>query len=269
MCPHCGSGLTAPNVRAARRQEEVAALRRRYVKVTSVRTPGLRDRQRQLQNLVESEGRAVINRSISALTSMLGSQVDISGQYYRGIMAGTRIFGQGKVNTVRVIADTAFFPNYHESIRFACLTTTNAGLLSYGPCSVVLKTHLIEHRASLLDENSLYFVNRVAKDGDLFSLYELPPGHRADWDGRGTLSVVKFGAGLLSQCAGQGDDPIFRRGSSQEYDEFIEIHIFSEITKEAIECVVIPKCASSREEVVPLAALRDRIESLQLPYEVY
>ena len=54
---------------------------------------------------------------------------------------------------MRVFADDALFPGYKEQIRFAALSLDGKGLSSYGECTLILRDHMIAHRASVLEGN--------------------------------------------------------------------------------------------------------------------
>ena len=53
------------------------------------------------------------------------------------------------------------FPSYNHEIGFAALSLDGKGVLSYGRCSLVLKSIAIARRATVFWENTVEFCNRV------------------------------------------------------------------------------------------------------------
>jgi hypothetical protein len=88
----------------------------------------------------------------------------------------------------RRIADSIMFPYYEEDIRFAILSLDGVGATAYGDCSVVLQDVAISDRATVFEENSVSFCERLG----LGVSQLLPPGYRSTWEDRGMLATAKL-----------------------------------------------------------------------------
>ena len=266
-CRHCQADVGFPNVRAASDPEEVAALHERYSHACVGKTEPVKAALRALEEVVTTRSRAVLNRKPEAFESMLRSEDDITYQFYRQIDAGLRLPQSDDFNKVRVIADDIAFPGYKEEIRFASLVLDDIGLTSYGSCTLALRTPLICTRATVLDQNSLFFANDASRSGDLFSLLSLPMGHRATWAERGKLAVVKLAPVIESDPAVDPATALVGRSGSTEDDDFVEVHIWGSITAKGLEAVTFSPDASKRSDLYRKVAM-ERLAQLGIPFRV-
>ena len=264
-CPHCGSDVGYPNVRAAELPAEVEALQQRYMKAVH----DLRHRNAQLNGLefrdnIERESRAVVNRTHAALMQAISSKADAFAPFYRLVDAGIRNPAATLLDEMRERADPIIFPHYHREIRFAALSLDERGLRNYGLCTVSLRQQLISHRASLFDQNTLmWMLERDPKfsEGDLGA-----SGLRAPWQARGMLAVAKKGPLIdseLQPCS--FPSLLMSSGESSRRDDFIEVHIWGMMTVECIESVHFEDGDRNDVERSIEAALRQMLDQLHIP----
>lgn len=260
-CRHCQGSVDFPNVRLCMRQTEIDALESRYIDAVHATSDIQKDRVFAYQSAVATNSKAVFNRTLAVLATSLSSEDDISNNFYAQVDAALRLPQSDEWNKVRVVADNIAFPGFSEKIRFAALSLTDQGLTNYGGCSVVVKTEFISARATVMDQNSVTWVNSQIAAGDLFSGSKLIPGYRATWKERGRLAVAKLGT-----LVGRDPDPddaalLLKNGATSADDEFIEVHIWGQLTAIAIELIVIPKPTSSRDKLYR-DVLIERIDAL-------
>jgi hypothetical protein len=240
-CPHCGISGRFPNVLLAQQPEEFDALTSRYQLASEEAakngTEGvLRDFEKAIQNT-----QAVINRSAIDLYRLVQSDNQLYATYYQQIEAGIFIPEGSKWDKIRRVVDSALYENQINNIRFALLSLDGVGLSHYGECSIVLRTEMISHRASIFEENSIIFFERhgiLVIDVD-----KLPVGYRSTWDERSKLCIAKLAKKL--SCSTQPSDYVsvlLKEGLRSENDEFVEVHIWGPLTVRTIERVhILPK----------------------------
>jgi hypothetical protein len=238
--------LAAPNVRATRDAREAAALQVNY---NEARARFEEDSDQKIldeyEEIVAATSIAVINRTPSALFQALHSEDDMSGNFYSLVNARLRRPGTDRFNELRPIVDQAIFPGYYTTIQFAVLTLDGAGLPNYGSCTLALSTKHIQERASVFDGNTLTWV--LNEGFAVSTLVELPPGRRAGWADRGKLAVARVSdpPPLDSGHANR----LLRRGATSADDDFIEVHIWGELTAFALSEVTLPVPADNVDEV--------------------
>jgi hypothetical protein len=171
----------------------------------------------------------VIARSDVDVHRLANSSRQLYGTYYQQIDAGLRLPDGDEWDVVRELTDSLLFPKYKEQIRFAALSLDGIGLSNYGSCSLTLREDLIAHRTSLIEENSVLFmerhvVNVARKPG-------VPKGFKAIWAERNKLCVAKLAGRIDSTTTpNQYSRLLLIQGTSPEEDEFVEVHIFGPIT---------------------------------------
>ena len=247
LCPHCARPANFPNVYAARDADETAALQQRYEEAKRealLRGAGTPNAVENFEAEL-SMSRAVIARPAGELQRLMTSDDQAYASYYDQVKAGMRFPSGNKWDILRPFADEALFPNYVEKIRFASLTLDGRGLPNYGDWFLVLRTEMIAHRATVLDENSVLFFSKHFKPG-LNEPIRLPRGHRATWDERAKLCVAKL-AGKIDEATTPGaySGILLRRGSAPEDDDFVEVHVWGPMTIRTLERV-IPSRPTSR-----------------------
>ncbi len=240
-CPHCGQPSLYPNVRAADEGHQVDALKRRFAaSERDAETRGVRTQFDQL--LAHSDSaEAVINRPHGEVTRLARADSEIYATFYQRTDAGIQIPAGNPWDKLRAVADTILFGEENKRhVRFAALTLDGCGLPHYGDCSITLRTSMIAHRTSLIEENSAIFMKRhgVTATDD----YKLPVGHLASWTNRKMLVAAKL-TPALSPTTQPADFPklLLAAGKTSSDDRFVEAHIWGSITVRTMSKVTITK----------------------------
>lgn len=246
-CPHCALPGLFPNVRAAEAPTEREALDRRYRRALRAATDcGAGEKAAQFEKEVAGS-KAVMARSMRELDRLSASDQELFTTYYGLLRGEVRLPHDNKWDRLRGIADEALFLGYREHIRFAALALDGAGLAHYGECSFVFRDTMIQHRASVYEENSAL---SLKKHG-----YEPPLGHRATWLQRSTLCVAKV-AGDIHADTPREQFPrlLLSSGAAPEEDRFVEVHIWGPMTIRTVERILV---AQVRSQAVRMS-LEDR-----------
>lgn len=228
-CPHCGRPGIFWNVIQAEENDERAALHNRYSAAKADALSRGADGIVQDFQTVLAKSIAVIARSDADLHRLANGPRQLYGTYYQQIEGGLRLPDGDEWDTVREITDSLLFPKYKTQMRFAALSLDGVGLSNYGSCSVTLRDDLIAHRASVLEENSVLFMEhhgvKVSRKANI------PKGFKATWAERDKLCVAKLACRVDSTTApNQYSGLLLKQGASSEDDEFVEVHIFGPIT---------------------------------------
>ena len=146
------------------------------------------------------------------------------------------------------------FGDYAEEIRYAALSLSGNGVVSYGPYAMQLSDVAIAKRATLLEENSYDFVETYAmRPGD-----PIPPGYRSTWQDRHKLAVAKI-AERVSKTTPPDAHPALLLSSEGNYegDDFIEVHIYGPFNPRAIAAVHGHSSTKNAVEGAKLRAIKD------------
>lgn len=258
-CPHCGSPLIAPNVRAARSADNLALLNERYTAATEVSTDlGLGDQIAALERSIESSV-AVIARSLEEVRRLASSEKQLYGTYYRQIDSQIRLPDGDNWEVLRRLADSLLFPGYEKEIGFAALSLDGRGLWAFGDCSIQLRESMISNRSSVFVGNSATFF----RDHDYTPDAAL--GYRADWERRGVLCVAKLAPRLDSCTESDGFARLLLEQSASGTDEFVEVHIYGPFSINTIEAVRIrTEMLDHRPSVAPVLESQLREHGVRL-----
>ncbi len=238
-CPHCGRPSLFPNVIAAAKPEEEAALTARVVQShAKADARGTTDKVTEFAAALAS-GEAVLNRYFGELFRLAWSDDQIYSTYYQRVNAGMQIPEGDSWNRLRGIADSILFGDKNKaSIRFAALSLDGIGLEKYGECSMTLKTPMIAHRASVFEGNSVIFMERHDVGGR--GNFVVPPGFRAPWERFVDLCLAKLTEKLLPDTPSAAFPGILLvSGSTPGDDEFVEVHIWGSLTMCSFRRVVV------------------------------
>ncbi len=261
LCPHCARPAYYPNVIAAQEGVEAAALRGRY----EAAKRDARARGDGALRAVEgfeaamSNTRAVIALSPERAQELLTGDQETYATFYELVEEGKKFPSGDKWDALRTTVDDVLFPHYREEIRFAALTLDDRGLSGFGDCFLVLRTDMIEHRASVYEENSVLFFSkhfrRELDDGP-----RLPPGHRATWGERARLCVAKL-AGRIDDAAEPGaySGILLRPPSASAADDFVEVHVWGPMTRRTVERIISDKPTRHTSRKVKNRANRQRL----------
>lgn len=233
-CPHCGRPGLFPNVRAAERATERAALNQRYQAVLhnsmiQGTQKTLSDFETRLMDSVVS-----ISRSASELQRLATCDTELYASYYQLLEGEVKLPKDEKWDALREAVDGALFTGYRKHIKFGALTLDGEGLSNYGDCSILLRPDMIAHRASVFEENSVLFM--IHNGIKMVDASDLPPGYRATWYEREKLCVAKLAAKLHSSTKpDEYSSILLRQGKTSDDDEFVEVHIWGPMTIRTIQ----------------------------------
>ena len=264
-CPHCGRPSLFPNVDQADLKKERDALNRRFEKaVADAEKRGAKSHVETFRQAVE-KARVVTACAFGVVTRLAGSDSQLAETFYmRGVTnleKGSHVLRSKAWDTIRPAAETAFFGDkVKKQIHFAALSPDDQGLPSYGECSITLRTELISHRTSLLEQNLLVFFKE--KCSDYWKTERIPLGYRAAWGERSRLAVAKLAARIEASTDDAGFASILlTRGATTADDEFIEMHVFGNMTARTFSAIVLNR---------PLQGVkRARIRALKHKLERY
>lgn len=242
-CPHCGRPRLFPNVDQADLPDERAALDRRYRRaVSKAESRGAGPRVEAFERFVET-ARPVIAFSLSNVQRLADSDNQLAETFYmRGatnLEKGSHVLKGKAWDSIRPAAETALFGDEAKRlIHFAALSPDEQGVSNYGDCSITLRTELISHRTSLLEQNMLTFFKEQC--ADYWKTERIRPGYRATWEDRARLAVAKL-ADRVESATGDGQFPtiLLTRGATTADDDFIELHILGNMTARTMEKVVL------------------------------
>ena len=246
-CPACNHDCGYPNVRVAQKPEELAELARRVqtaeVEAAAKGTTNVLDQFRQAM----SDSKAVLCRSLSKTQELASSDNEIYSTFYQLVGAGNRRPEETQIERDRLLADDLLFPHYRQYIRFAALSLDGQGVGHYGGCSIVFKETAIRKRATVFEENSLYFCEKRK----LGVGSPVPPGYRATWEERDRLAVAKLGASLKPGSSLDDFPEVLQKKSGQpEQQDFIEVHIYGPLHRRSIERVVTQKPTPKADRII-------------------
>jgi hypothetical protein len=236
-CPSCGHDNGYPNVRLAELPEERAALDARYqAAIASVEARKVVSQVAAFE-LAVGASKVVISRPIGVIRGLVEDERASYVSFQRQVEAGSRDPAGNIYDTVRAQYEEALYPHFSKEIIFGSLTINGLGISSYGPYAMVLRSSMIEHRASVFEENPHRFIERHRLLGN----QPITPGYRASWARRGVLAVAKLHADIHSATIEEDFPAILQRDVGGTGDaDFIEAHVYGSINRNAIESVAGP-----------------------------
>jgi hypothetical protein len=187
-CPACGHDVGFPNVRAAERAEEVAALHGRLAAAKT--TAGARGTLPALENFGNAvrKSQAVLARPLSDVDTLVKSKNALYISFHSQVRAGTRIPEDNDWDKGRSAAESTVHPNYYDQINFTALSLDGFGVLWWGAYSITLKELHIANRTTVFEENPFVFCERHR----IIAGKRPPLGYRATWPDRNQLAMAKL-----------------------------------------------------------------------------
>lgn len=257
-CPHCARPSRFPNVIAAKNLAEQDALEARYQAALNRAEPSSAPLVQQFETAVAERSQAVIARYATEMFALAANDKALYASFYGLVQGEARLPSDNFWDSVRGGVDNTLFPNYKEHIRFAALSLDERGLRRYGDCFIVLKDDMIAHPATVFEENSIVFMDRFK----LPLTAELPAGHRALWQDRGRLAVVKL-ADAINPGLAEADFPalLIRDGAQPEDDQFIEVHVYGPLSIHSVAAV----SQQTRGSAIRHKALREKLAKFGIP----
>jgi hypothetical protein len=163
--------------------------------------------------------------------------------------------------TLRSHAETELLRNkdLFDKLYYAALTIDGAGLSSYGNCTITLKERMIAHRTSCFEGNSAL----------LFDLHHnFNAQLRSNWSDRGRLCAAKLGPSIGKLSDEELARLLLRIGPTPEEDEFVEAHIFGELTLKAFEHILIDVSKCDDLDRLLARALSEKLKRNGVPVDV-
>lgn len=262
-CPVCGHDVGYPNVRAAEKPEERAALDQRVREAEAAASAkGAAQVLAQFRAAVRGS-QAVLCRPLGVVQTLVGSDNELYPTFYQLVNAGARLPEEGPFDRGRPAVDATLFPHYHAQIRFAALTLDGKGLTSYGDFALLLKEVTIKERATVFEGNSFLFCQRQR----VVAGTPPPAGYRAIWQERDRLAAAKLHA-AVGPATGPEEFPgiLLKAGQQTDEDDFIEVHIYGPLHRRGIERVV-GRTPKRKADQVMLADLRKRLRDVGIRLE--
>lgn len=250
-CSTCGGHAGPPNVRAAERNEERAALEDRYGK--AIENAKANGSHPSLEKFDENMRRTsvVINVDLDFLRHFITNDKAMYSNYNLAVKGEVRKSAAGKDDRHRRTIEAAMFGGFAEEIRYAALSLDGSGLKSWGPYSIKLREVAVSDRSTMLEDNSYSFIPKHGiQPGE-----DIPPGYVATWRERHKLAVAKL-AGQISSGTSEAEYPkiLMSNTGDRATDDYVEVHIYGGFDNKAVESV---KGSSSVKGKYPRAALSD------------
>jgi hypothetical protein len=236
-CPACGEDNGFPNVRLAASDEETAALAQRLKYAEASADAG------GYQGILTDFGeiilnsKAVIARPLGAIQDLIDDERITYTSYHLQLEAQARIPNEG-FDRVRTQFEAALFPNFHQEIRYAALTLNDRWLKPFGPFAMILRSWMIEQRATLFEENPWLFATRH----QILLNQPLPHGYRSTWEKRGDLARAKYYPKITAATERVEYADILMQDTKEPFHEdYMEVHIYGPFNRHAIEKVIGPE----------------------------
>jgi hypothetical protein len=203
----------------------------------------------RFEDIIKNKSHIVINVKVRMLYRLVKQ-----GQPY---LPAYQVSGK-EVEPKRREIDELFFGDCREEIRYAALSLDGWGLISWGPCTICLQEERMQHRVSLLEENSYKFRdNHPHSTGQVYP----PPGYRASWQKRHELVVAKLHAKITDDIQ---DDDFAGLVMSDETDrmkaDYVEVYICGSFTQDAIQYAGLMKEPTSEDDKAYLEVIKNKLE---------
>lgn len=253
-CSECGFQLGFPNVRQAERADEKSALSGRYqAACQDLQSRGLDAIRVQFEQAVETDSRPVICRKWGTIATLAERTDHLFRTYYELVDAGVRQPQDNWFDTARLAVDATFFPYFYKNVNFAALSLNRRGPRSYGDCHFTFSPRAVSHRTTVFEENTLVFCqkHRVV-------IGNPPPrGYLATWSDRARLAISKLGSKLTNLTTPAGFSDILEvQTDKTDTDEFLECHIFGQLSITNVESFWAEKPKSKEDKVLAARAKR-------------
>lgn len=254
-CEYCGQDLGAPNVNTVSTETELTALQRRYEDATEFAiTYDTADQLKNFENFFDSNVNGIINLSLPVLEALI-IHTGAYKTYQRAVEDKLRTIAIPSIDQKRTVIDSVIYGTHGKDMIYAALSLNRQGLTSYGNCGVILDEKAIKSRATTLEENSYTFIK--THNLNLEKL-EIPPGYRSNWQNKLKLAVAKLHK-KIDQDSSEKDfcEMVLFSDGKRDSEDFIEVHVYKEITNFAIKIIYIP-IHNSRREKLTIKALEEK-----------
>ena len=253
ICEHCGSTIgigescqdctwpkLCPNVTVAQDEKEVSALQARYRKAVEQLAKAGLEQLREAFEKALAQSKAIICCPVGDLHQILRTGFkDTPYQLGRKRFPVQELPDGPDWERLREHADLMLFTSKHwKSYHFGAVSLEERGLPSYGVVTIVCKEKMIDRRATTFEMNSCKFM-MVKKINPFFDV--IPPGVRSTWQDRGKLCLAKLVEELVRVANDKASFQaiLMKAGKNTADDDFVEVHIFDQLSVRAIERVYI------------------------------
>ncbi len=246
-CENCGHDLGAPNVNIVSTEDELKTLLKRYDKARDyTRNNGTEDELNRFEDFFNSNVKAIMNLPIHTLDAWIVKSGAYKS-YHRAVEEGLRDIADLFNDRKRTTIDSFLYGTYGRDINFAALAINDKGLESYGNCRVILNEDSIKSRSSTLEENSFNFVRTHNIN---FETLNIPAGYRSKWHDKVKLAVAKLHTKLTSGSTEKDfASMVLLSTGDKGTDEFIEVHIYKELTKLAVKSIYVPTPKNKKDKI--------------------
>lgn len=230
-CPACAK-QNYPNVSLAKLSQPQAALDRRYQNaLQESEKNGTFDKVKEFEQHIQSYAKAVINLDVKILAGIIEGASYVNYHKLKGIYPSQ----SHEIDGRRRMIDSRFFGEFAEKIIFAALSTNGQGIRTYGNCTITLKEKMIDDRASLLEEDSFHFFEKLEQKGKKIN-YRNTYGFIATWDEKHKLAIAKLANTIENDDTPTDfDAKLLSVKNTKASAQFVEVHIFDDFGKGAIE----------------------------------
>lgn len=264
-CPFCQGDVGFPNVRAANTPEERAALGER-LKAARVSTSARSCEPVLVEfgNAVK-DSRAIVCTSISVIQRVMSSENQLYTNFYQQIGSESRLPENNIWDRARSPVDATLFPYYFPHIVFGELSLGNKCLSKYGAYAMILREEMIQQRATVFEENSIFFCQTKHK---IVVGNPVPPGFRAIWQERDQLAMAKLHS-RLDKTTTKKDFPgiLLPPAKGDSDQDFVEVHIYGPIHGAAVETVAGPEPKSKADKAI-LRSLKKKLKDAGTNWEI-
>lgn len=234
-CAVCGADCGFPNVRHARRSEELSALEKRWNDaLVSCRARGCEDVLREFRLSVEGSF-ALIARPLSEVQTLFMDDRQQYVSFQKKVAQGSAVPRDNEFDQTRSQYEAGLFPYYYSDMLFGSLSLDAKGMSGYGNTTLVLSEASISKRASVFEENPYSF----AKKHKVLINDPFPVGYRADWHNRAKLAAAKLHSQLDPTTNVEEFSSILALddGTTGGAD-FVEVHVFGPIVRRSVSQIV-------------------------------
>jgi hypothetical protein len=253
-CVRCQADCGFPNVRAAQQPAEKNALAARVKSAEDdAKSRGTEPVLGSFRDAV-LRSRAVRVREFAEVYGLIKGDNKLLGTFYDLKGAGLLRPAATEMEASRQSAEPLVFLNYQNKIQFAALALSDDALFAYGDCAMVFQDSAIAHRATVFEENCVFFCERHSRGPGRTAL---PPGSRATWDQRHQLAAAKLASQLHPETK-EADFPgilLHTDAKNTRNDDFIEVHIYDRLHRSALDYVVVRSKRASKGQIKEMQAV--------------
>lgn len=245
-------------MRRAEKDEEVSALKLRIGEAdVSAQARGAANPLDAFERAVAGSS-AVMNRRLDDLHTWTMSASQFFASFHSQVRDGAIAARDNGWDEQRTSAENTVNPIYYEKLQIAALALDDQGMSYYGDYCVRLREKLIANRASVFEENPFIFCKKHA----VYSGSTPPLGFRATWQARGRLARAKLGHKVQSATVpSEFADLLMSADRASDKCDFIEVHIYEKVGRDAIEAVSGPLPADQEERLL-WKLVRRKLEAL-------